>query len=145
MAALNGLAMGIIPMLTRLVWSWRQSGSYYHYAFAMVLGNVPSWSFVTLGGRGKLMLNLLPSSPFTPAIAALILAVFPRGRDEVRANNAKWVGFVATLGNLCCVPDPVGEGIDPADTGFQFVEEHEWILGLTYRMGVTANRCCLSC
>ena len=27
-------------------------------------------------------------------------------------------------------------GFDPADTGFQFVEEHEWILGLTYKMGV---------
>jgi NADH-quinone oxidoreductase subunit M len=27
-------------------------------------------------------------------------------------------------------------GFDPADTGFQFVEEHDWILGLQYKMGV---------
>jgi NADH-quinone oxidoreductase subunit M len=27
-------------------------------------------------------------------------------------------------------------GFDPSDTGFQFVEEGEWILGLTYKLGV---------
>jgi len=34
---LNGLAMGIIPWLTRLA-GRAQSGYLYHYAFAMVLG-----------------------------------------------------------------------------------------------------------
>ncbi len=27
-------------------------------------------------------------------------------------------------------------GFDPADTGFQFVEDHAWIMGLRYKMGV---------
>jgi NADH-quinone oxidoreductase subunit M len=27
-------------------------------------------------------------------------------------------------------------GFDPSDTGFQFVEEREWIFGLTYKVGV---------
>jgi NADH-quinone oxidoreductase subunit L len=46
---INGLAMGIIPMLTRLA-GRAQSGFVYHYAFAMVLGIVAIVSFVTLGG-----------------------------------------------------------------------------------------------
>ena len=43
------------------------------------------------------MLNLLSIITFTPAIAALILAVFLRGDDDAAQNNAKWVAFVATL------------------------------------------------
>jgi len=46
---INGLAMGIIPMLTRLA-GRAQSGFVYHYAFAMVLGIVAIVTFVTLGG-----------------------------------------------------------------------------------------------
>jgi len=46
---INGLAMGLIPMLTRLA-GRAQSGFVYHYAFAMVLGIVALVSLVTLGG-----------------------------------------------------------------------------------------------
>jgi NADH-quinone oxidoreductase subunit L len=46
---INGLAMGIIPLLTRLA-GRAQSGFVYHYAFAMVLGIVAIVTFVTLGG-----------------------------------------------------------------------------------------------
>ncbi|MCL1628381.1 MULTISPECIES: NADH-quinone oxidoreductase subunit M [Roseinatronobacter] len=81
------------------------------------------------------MLNLLSIITFTPAIAALILAVFLRGDDEAARNNAKWVAFVATLATFAASLILL-VGFDPADTGFQFVEEHEWILGLTYKMGV---------
>jgi len=81
------------------------------------------------------MLNLLSIITFTPAIAALILAVFLRGDDEAARNNAKWVAFVATLATFAASLILL-VGFDSADTGFQFVEEHEWILGLTYKMGV---------
>ena len=81
------------------------------------------------------MLNLLSIITFTPAIAALILAVFLRGDDDAAQNNAKWVAFVATLATFAASLILL-VGFDPADTGFQFVEEHEWILGLTYKMGV---------
>ncbi len=44
---INGLAMGIIPFLTRLA-GRAQSGYIFHYAFAMVLGIVVLITFVTL-------------------------------------------------------------------------------------------------
>ncbi len=49
---INGLAMGIIPMLTRLA-GRAQSGFVYHYAFAMVLGIVAIVTFVTLTGGAQ--------------------------------------------------------------------------------------------
>jgi NADH-quinone oxidoreductase subunit M len=81
------------------------------------------------------MLNLLSIITFTPAVAAVILAVFLRGEDEAAQNNAKWVALVATLATFAASLILLF-GFDPADTGFQFVEEHDWILGLTYKMGV---------
>ncbi|SEM66812.1 NADH-quinone oxidoreductase subunit L [Palleronia pelagia] len=46
---INGLAMGIIPMLTRLA-GRAQSGYLFHYAFAMVLGIALLITLMTLGG-----------------------------------------------------------------------------------------------
>jgi NADH-quinone oxidoreductase subunit L len=46
---LNGVAMGIIPMLTRLA-GRAQSGYIFHYAFAMVLGIGILITWMTLGG-----------------------------------------------------------------------------------------------
>ncbi len=81
------------------------------------------------------MLNLLSIITFTPAIAAAILAIFLRGDDEAAQNNAKWVALVATLATFAASLILL-VGFDPQDTGFQFVEEHEWIMGFTYKMGV---------
>ncbi|MFV0244032.1 MAG: NADH-quinone oxidoreductase subunit L [Qingshengfaniella sp.] len=47
--AINGLAMGIIPFLTRLA-GRAQSGYLFHYAFAMVLGITLFITLMTLGG-----------------------------------------------------------------------------------------------
>jgi NADH-quinone oxidoreductase subunit L len=49
---LNGVAMGIIPMLTRLA-GRAQSGYLFHYAFAMVLGIVALVTWMTLFGGAK--------------------------------------------------------------------------------------------
>ncbi|WP_323007610.1 NADH-quinone oxidoreductase subunit L [Pseudorhodobacter sp.] len=46
---INGIAMGIIPMLTRLA-GRAQSGYIFHYAFAMVLGIVALVTWMTLSG-----------------------------------------------------------------------------------------------
>jgi NADH-quinone oxidoreductase subunit M len=81
------------------------------------------------------MLNLLSIITFTPAIAAAILAIFLRGDDEAAQNNAKWVALVATLATFAASLILL-VGFDPQDTGFQFVEEHDWIMGFTYKMGV---------
>ncbi len=81
------------------------------------------------------MLNLLSIITFTPAIAALILAIFLRGEDEAAQANAKWVALVATLATFAASLILLA-GFDPQDTGFQFVEEHDWIMGFSYKMGV---------
>ncbi|TGD42162.1 NADH-quinone oxidoreductase subunit L [Pseudotabrizicola sediminis] len=47
--SINGVAMGLIPMLTRLA-GRAQSGYVFHYAFAMVLGVVALISWLTLSG-----------------------------------------------------------------------------------------------
>jgi NADH-quinone oxidoreductase subunit L len=46
---INGLAMGIIPFITKLA-GRAQSGFVFHYAFAMVLGILVIVTFVTLAG-----------------------------------------------------------------------------------------------
>ena len=79
--------------------------------------------------------NLLSIVTFMPAVAAAILTVFLRGEDEAAQRNAKWVAMIATtltfVVSLFILFD-----FDPSDTGFQFVEERAWLLGLTYKMGV---------
>ncbi len=81
------------------------------------------------------MNNLLSIITFLPLVAAVILALFLRGDDEAAARNAKWLALAATVATflfslLLLI------GFDPADTGFQFVEEGSWIMGLKYKMGV---------
>ena len=79
--------------------------------------------------------NLLSITTFIPTLAAAILAIFLRGEDAAAQRNAKWVALTATtatfLASLFILFD-----FDPQNTGFQFVEEHEWLLGLKYKMGV---------
>ena len=79
--------------------------------------------------------NLLSIITFIPAVAAGILALFLRGDDPAAQRNAKWLALLATTATFL-VSLFVLFGFDPADTGFQFVEEYDWILGLKYKMGV---------
>ena len=79
--------------------------------------------------------NLLSIVTFIPALAALILAVFLRGEDEAANRNAKWVAMFATSATFL-VSLFILSGFEPSDTGMQFVEEREWLLGLQYKMGV---------
>jgi len=81
------------------------------------------------------MLNLLSIITFTPAVAALILALFLRGEDEAAQRNAKWLALVATSATFL-ISLILLFTFDPQDTGFQHVEEREWILGLQYKLGV---------
>ena len=68
-------------------------------------------------------------------MAAAILALFLRGDDAAARQNARWVALVATSATFL-VSIFLLTGFDPADTGFQFVEEYDWILGLKYKLGV---------
>ena len=81
------------------------------------------------------MENLLSIITFTPAVAALIMALFLRGDDPAARRNAKWLALLATSATFL-VSLFLLAGFDPANTGFQFVEETSWIMGLEYKMGV---------
>ena len=81
------------------------------------------------------MENVLSITTFIPAIAAAILAVFLRGDDAAAQRNAKWVALIATSLTFLVSLFILFE-FDPADTGFQFVEDKAWLLGLRYKMGV---------
>ena len=79
--------------------------------------------------------HLLSIITFMPAFAALILAVFLRGEDAAAARNAKWLAMITTSATFL-ISLFVLFDFDPSNTGFQFVEESEWLLGLKYRLGV---------
>lgn len=78
---------------------------------------------------------LLSAVCFIPALAALIMALFLRGDDDAAQLNAKRFALVTTT-----VTFIISLGIltqfDASNTGFQFVEEGEWLVGLKYKMGV---------
>lgn len=79
--------------------------------------------------------NLLSMITFIPLFAAVVLAVFLRGDDEAAQRSAKWVALFATSFTFVVSLFLMAQ-FDPANTGFQFVEERGWLLGLKYKMGV---------
>lgn len=79
--------------------------------------------------------NLLSIITFIPLVAAAILAVVQRGEGAAADRNAKWLALTATTATFLVSLFVLG-GFDKANTGFQFVEDHEWILGLHYKLGV---------
>jgi len=79
--------------------------------------------------------NLLSIVTFVPALAALILIVFLRGDEPAAHRNAKWLALIATSVTFL-VSLFILLQFDRGNTGFQFVEERTWIMGLTYKMGV---------
>ncbi|MEW9919174.1 NADH-quinone oxidoreductase subunit M [Marimonas sp. MJW-29] len=79
--------------------------------------------------------HLLSIITFLPSFAAAILAIFLRGDDEAAQRNAKWLAMITTTATFVISLFVLFE-FDPNDTGFQFLTEGEWLLGLSYRMGV---------
>ncbi|PYE84154.1 NADH-quinone oxidoreductase subunit M [Pseudoroseicyclus aestuarii] len=79
--------------------------------------------------------NLLSLTTFIPLLGAVILALFLRGDDVAAQRNAKWVAL-ATTAFTFVVSLFILFGFDSSNPGFQFVEERQWLLGLTYKMGV---------
>jgi NADH-quinone oxidoreductase subunit M len=81
------------------------------------------------------MNSLLSLITFLPLIGAVVLLVFLRGDDELAQRNAKLLALFTTTATFL-LSLFVLAGFNPADPGFQFVEERGWIGGLTYKMGV---------
>jgi NADH-quinone oxidoreductase subunit M len=81
------------------------------------------------------MSNLISIITFFPAIAALVLALLVHGDDEIARRNVRWTALAATLATFAASLILLVT-FDPAETGFQHVEERAWIMGLTYKVGV---------
>ncbi len=81
------------------------------------------------------MNSLLSLVTFLPLIAAVVLVLFLRGDDAAAQKNAKLLALFTTSATFV-LSLFILFGFDPADTGFQFVEERAWLGGLTYKMGV---------
>jgi len=81
------------------------------------------------------MENLLTIMIFILMLAWIIFAVFPRAADRVARNNAKWLALVATVATFLASIFLYAQ-FDPANTGFQFVEDRPWVSGLRYKLGV---------
>ncbi|WP_022706473.1 NADH-quinone oxidoreductase subunit M [Paracoccus zeaxanthinifaciens] len=81
------------------------------------------------------MTNLLSIITFLPIVAAGILALFLRGDDAAAQKNAKFLALIAT-GATFLISLFLLAGFEPSQSGFQFVEDHAWIMGLRYKMGV---------
>ncbi|GGG61763.1 NADH-quinone oxidoreductase subunit M [Salipiger pallidus] len=79
--------------------------------------------------------NLLSIVTFLPALAAAILALFLRGGDAAADRNAKWLAMIATTATFV-ISLFIFFQFDRSQTGFQMVEEGQWIMGLRYKMGV---------
>lgn len=79
--------------------------------------------------------NLLSIVTFIPAVAAAVMALLMRGEDEAAQRNAKWLALMATSLTFL-VSLGIYTQFDPTNTGFQFVEERDWVFGLQYKMGV---------
>ncbi|MBF9032256.1 NADH-quinone oxidoreductase subunit M [Rhodobacterales bacterium HKCCE3408] len=78
--------------------------------------------------------NILSIVTFLPAIAAIFMGVL-KGDDPAAQRNAKWLALAATSATFL-VSLAILFQFDPNDTGFQMVEESEWLFGLSYRVGV---------
>ncbi|RVV97242.1 NADH-quinone oxidoreductase subunit M [Mesobaculum littorinae] len=79
--------------------------------------------------------SLISIVTFLPLVAAIILALFLRGDDDAARANAKWLALIATTASFLLSLFLLA-GFDPSAPGFQFVEERDWILGMSYRVGV---------
>jgi len=79
--------------------------------------------------------NLLSLITFLPLIGAVVLMLFLRGEDAAAQLNAKRLALFTTLATFL-LSIAVMTGFDPENPDFQFVEEAEWLGGLTYKMGV---------
>ena len=79
--------------------------------------------------------QLLSIVTFLPLVAALIMALLLRGNDAAAQLNAKRLALAATTATFVISLFVLLE-FDPQNTGFQMVEEYDWLLGLTYKIGV---------
>ena len=81
------------------------------------------------------LLSLITYAPLIGVAGILALRLFGKADDARTVSATKWIAFVTTLATFALSVLLVVQ-YDPANPGFQFVEEAPWFAGLSYRMGV---------
>ena len=83
------------------------------------------------------MLGILSLTTFLPlvGVAAILALRFVGQPGEARDNAGKWIALATTLATSALALKLTLD-FDPANAGFQFLEEIPWFAGLDYRMGV---------
>jgi NADH-quinone oxidoreductase subunit M len=81
------------------------------------------------------ILSLITFSPLVGVVAILALRLMGKPDDAKAIDASKWIALVTTLATLALSVLLVAQ-FNPADPGFQFLEEAPWFAGLSYRMGV---------
>ena len=78
-------------------------------------------------------LPLLSLVTFLPAAGALIVAALPRHRE----STTRWVAFLAATATFV-LSLALYTGFDPAEPGYQFVEQRPWMptFGISYHLGI---------
>ena len=81
------------------------------------------------------ILSLITYAPIVGVAAIMALRLFGRPDDARSIETSKWIALITTLATLALSVLLVVQ-FNPADAGFQFVEEAPWFAGFSYRMGV---------
>ncbi|HEY8618039.1 NADH-quinone oxidoreductase subunit M [Phenylobacterium sp.] len=81
------------------------------------------------------LLSLITYAPLVGVAGILILRLLRGAEDAGVVNASKWIALVATVATFLLSILLVVQ-FDPANPGFQFVEDVPWFAGISYRMGV---------
>ena len=81
------------------------------------------------------MNNLISIMMFVPLTAAVVMMLFLRGDDEDAQKNVKYLTVITTLATFL-ISAFVFLEFNRLDSGFQLVEEAEWLFGLRYKVGI---------
>ena len=80
------------------------------------------------------ILSLVTLSPLAGVAILLIVQALSKPGPQLE-STAKWIAFATTLVTFA-LSMVLTLAFDPANPGFQFVEDLPWFAGLHYRMGV---------
>ena len=72
---------------------------------------------------------------FFPSFGAIILCIFLRAENFESNKNAKLLSLVTTFATFIFSLFVI-YNFDSDYSGFQLVEEYEWLMGLTYKVGI---------
>ena len=72
---------------------------------------------------------------FFPSFGAIILGIFLRAENFESNKNAKLLSLVTTFATFIFSLFVI-YNFNSNESGFQLVEEYEWLMGLTYKVGI---------